>query len=103
MLPIRQLPQGEFKFDDGTILPIRGLSRAEALQLRGLGDDVAAIEILCIRAAANVTEEEATRWHQVAPNADVEALVNEIARLSGLDGATGKADAEPSPSANPTE
>jgi hypothetical protein len=102
MLPIRQLPQGEFTFDDGVKLSIRGLSRAEAIQLRGLGDDVTAIEILCIKAATNVTEEEATAWHSATPNDEVERLVNEIARLSGLDPDEGKDDAEGLHSANLT-
>lgn len=102
-LPIRTLPQGEFRFKDGTILPIRGLSRAEALQLRGLGDDVARLEILCIKAATNVTEEEATAWHSSTPNDEIAELVDEIARLSGFDLGEGKADAEGLHSANLTE
>lgn len=103
MLPIRQLPQGEFRFKDGTVLPIRGLSRAEAIQLRGLEDDVTRLEILCIKAATNVTEEEATAWHSATPNDEVESLVNEIARLSGLDPDEGKDDAEGLQSATLTE
>lgn len=103
MLPIRQLPKGEFRFDDGTVLPIRGLSRAEALQLRALGDDVTAVEILCIRAATGATEEEAMAWHSATPNDEVERLVNEIAGLSGLNPDEGKDDAGLLHSANLTE
>lgn len=103
MLPIRQLPKGEFRFDDETSMPIRGLSRAEALQLRALGDDVTAIEILCIKAATGANDEEAAAWHSATPNDEVERLVNEIARLSGLDPDEGKDDAEGLQSANLTE
>lgn len=103
MLPVRQLPQGEFRFDDGVVMPIRGLSRAEAIQIRELEDDAAAIEILCIKASTGATEEEAKAWHSVTPNSDIERLINEIAKLSGLDVETGKADAEGLHSANLTE
>lgn len=102
-LPIRQLPRGEFMFKDGTLLPIRGLSRAEAIELRGLGDDITRLEILCIKAATNVTEEEAEAWHSATPNDEVEELVNEIAKLSGLDTDEGKEDAEGLHSAKLTE
>ncbi len=103
MLPVRTLPQGEFRFKDGTILPIRGLSRAEALQLRGLGDDVIRLEILSIKAACNVTEDEARAWHSSTPNDEIADLIDEIARLSGFDIDSGKADAEGLHSANLTE
>lgn len=102
-LPIRQLPRGEFMFKDGTLLPIRGLSRAEAIELRGLGDDITRLEILCIKAATGVSEEEAEAWHLATPNNEVEELVNEIAKLSGLDDTEGKDDAEDSHSAKLTE
>ena len=102
MLPIRQLPQGEFRFDEDTVISIRGLSRAEAIQIRGLEDDIIAIEVLCIKAATGVTEEEAKAWHSAAPNDEVERLVNAVAKLSGLDPDEGKADAEGLHSANLT-
>lgn len=102
-LPIRQLPRDEFTFKDGTILPIRGLSRAEALQLRGLGDDVARLEILTIKASCDVTEEEAKAWHDTTPNDEIAELIDKIAVLSGFDMDTGKADAEGLHSANLTE
>lgn len=102
-LPIRQLPRGEFTFRDGTLLPIRGLSRAEAIELRGLGDDIIRLEVLCIKAATNVTEEEAEAWHKATPNDEVEELVNAIAKLSGLDTDEGKDDAGDLHSAKLTE
>lgn len=102
-LPVRQLPRDEFKFRDGTILPIRGLSRAEALQLRTLDGDVAQIEIHTIKAATDTTEEEATAWHSTTPNDEIAELVDAIAKLSGFDLDSGKDDAEGLLSANLTE
>lgn len=102
-LPIVRLAHGEYKLSDGQTMRIRGLSRAEALQLQGLGADVKAVETLCIQAVTGVTEEEAQAWIADTPNQDVEGLVNAIAQLSGLDGKEGKADAEGSHSANMTE
>lgn len=102
-LPIRQLPTGTHTFSDGVSVPIRSLSRAEALQIRALGDDVTAVEIQCIQYATGASAGEAARWHSASPTADVEGLVNAIARLSGLDPDEGKADAEGLHSANTTE
>lgn len=102
-LPIRQLPRDEFTFKDGTKLSIRGLSRAEALQLQGLGNDLPRLEILCIKAATDVSEEEATAWHKATPNDEIADLVDQIARLSGFDVDTGKDDAGGLHSANLTE
>lgn len=100
MLPIRQLPRGEFHFKDGTVLPIRGLSRAEALQLRGLGDDLARLEVLSLVFATGATEEEALAWHSNTPNGEIAEIVDAIAKLSGFDIDLGKAAAEDSPSAS---
>lgn len=102
MLPIRQIPGEEFWFEDGQCLQIRGLSRAEALQLRAHGDDVTAIEIHCLMAGTGCTEEEAVAWHAATSSAEVEALINAIARLSGFDPDEGKAGAEDLPSATTT-
>lgn len=98
-LPIRQLPTEDFTFNDGAVIPIRGLSRAESIQLRELGEDVTAVEVHCIKAATGATEEEAKAWHASAPNDDIEQLINAIARLSGLDNDVGKDDAGALPSA----
>lgn len=102
MLPIRQIPCEDFWFEDGQCVDIRGLSRAEALQLRTLGEDVTAIEIHCLVAGTGCTKEEAEAWHAATSSAEVEALINAIARLSGFDPDEGKAVAEDLPSANTT-
>lgn len=102
-LPIRQLPSEEYTFPDGVKMTIRGLSRAESIQLRGLSDDVLRLEILCIKAATGVTEEEAEAWHKATPNDEVKGVINAIAELSGLNEDTGKDDAEGLHSANLTE
>lgn len=102
-LPIRQLPRDEFTFKDGVVLPIRSLSRAEALELRGLSDDVTRLEILTIKAACDVTEEEASQWHKTTPNNEIADLIDKIAVLSGFDVDSGKDDAEGLHSAKLTE
>lgn len=103
MLPIRQLRRAEFDLGDGVIIEYRELSRAEALQLRGLSDDVALLEIRCIATATGTTEDEARAWHEATPQKEVENFVNAIAELSGLNGDSGKDDAGNSHSANLTE
>lgn len=102
-LPIRQLPRDEYTFQDGTKLPIRGLSRAEALHLRTLNGDVTEIEVHTIKAATDVSEDEARAWHTTTPNDEIAELVDKIAGLSGFDVDSGKADAEGLLSANLTE
>lgn len=94
MLPIRQLPREDFFFADGVTLSIRGLSRAEAIQTRSFGDDVIQIEVFCIASAAGTTEDEARAWHATTSQAEVEALVNAIIKLSGLNPDSGKVGAE---------
>lgn len=101
-LPIRTLPRDEFTFKDGTKLPIRGLSRAEALHLRTLDGDVTEIEVHTIKAATDTTEDEARAWHSTTPNEEIAELVDAIAGLSGFDVDTGKDDAEGLLSANLT-
>ncbi len=86
----------------GGTLSIRGLSRAETIQVRTLSPDVAAIEKLSIRYATDSTESEIDAWYATARNDDVEMLVDAIATLSGLNDTVGKVDAEVSHSANGT-
>jgi hypothetical protein len=83
-------------------LEIRGLSRAEAIQVRLLINDPVALEIASIVFATGETKEAVTAWHGTARNDDVEFLVDSIARLSGLSEPEGKDDAEGSLSAKST-
>ena len=101
-LPILSCPREKFELPTGEHVEIRGLSRAETLQIRALGTDVEAVEKACLRFALDATEADVGEWYATAPQAVVEDLVNAIARLSGLDPDEGKADAGASPSANGT-
>lgn len=102
-LPIIQLPSEDFVFSNGETIRIRGLSRAEAIQVASLIGDIAELERKAISCATQVSEAEVTTWHSSTPQADVENLVNAISRISGLDISVGKADAEDLPSAKLTE
>lgn len=101
-LPIYACPRGEVTLPDGQVVAIRGLSRAEALMVRALGEDVGAVEKLCIRLGVGGTPEEVDDWYEATSQDVVELIVNAIARLSGLDPDQGKAGAEPSRSGTPT-
>lgn len=102
-LTISKPPTGTANLPSGLTVSIRGLTRAEAVQLRTMRDDPSAIEIHCIRYACGLSEDEATEWWTESRQDDVEELVNEISRLSGLDEKTGKADAEGLHSAKSTQ
>lgn len=102
-LVIRQVPRGIHTFPDGTVQAIRGLTRAEAIQLREIQDDVRATEKLAIQLATDSTPEEVEAWYAKAPQQDAEKLVDTIAELSGLNPDVGKEGAEASLSAKLTE
>lgn len=102
MLPIVELPREKFELPGGEFVEVRGMSRAEALQVRAVSPDVAAVERLCLGFALDASPEEVEDWYATAPSNVVEEIVNLVARLSGLDGDAGKDDAENSPSATPT-
>ena len=78
----------------GTAVPIRSLSRAEALELRTLADQPDADrlgEILLISRGSGVSEDEAAAWWDASDAGDVQALVGAIAALSRLGGPDGTA------------
>lgn len=102
-LPISVCPHEKITLPGGGVVEIRGLSRAEAIQVRLLIKDPVALEITTISASTGEPMEAVTAWHATARNDDVEYLVDSIARLSGLSEPVGKADAEGSPSAPSTE
>lgn len=102
-LAISVCPRDTVTLPGGGTQEIRGLSRAEAIQIRGLIEDVTTLEIRCIQYATGETEEVATAWHNSARNDDVEFLIDAIARLSGLAIEDGKKDGEGLPSEISTE
>lgn len=101
-LPILSCPREKFELPTGEHFELRGLSRAEALQVRAASPDVEAVEKLCLQFALDATAEDVEQFYAAAPSAVVEDLVNSVARLSGLDADEGKDGAENSPSATPT-
>ena len=101
-LPVLQVPRDKFELPTGEFVEVRGLSRAEALQVRAVSPDVEAVEKLCLGFALDVSPEDVDEWYATAPSSVVEDLVNVVARLSGLDGDAGKADADLSRSAPQT-
>lgn len=101
-LPISVCPRETITLPGGGELEIRGLSRGEAIQMRGLMANPQAVEIASIRYATGETEAAVTAWCQEARNDDVEFLVDAIARLSGLSADVGKDDAGDSLSAKST-
>ncbi len=95
-LPVCVCPTGVETLPDGQVVTIRGLSRAEAIQVRGASPNVEAMEKLVLGAGLDVSPQEVDLWYVTAPANVAEQLVNGIARLSGLDGEAGPKDAEPS-------
>ena len=78
----------------GTAVPIRSLSRAEALELRTLADQPDADrlgEVLLISRSTGVSEDEAAAWWDASDAGDVQVLVSAIAALSRLGGPDGTA------------
>lgn len=78
----------------GVDVPIRSLTRAEALELRALaGEDGADRlgEVMLISRGTGVPEDEAAAWWDASDAGDVQELVGAIARLSRLTGGDGRA------------
>lgn len=100
MLPaIGVCPRGTATLPSGESVEVRGLSRAEALQVQQASPDVRKVEILVIMAGCDVDEPSATSYWTATRQDDVEELVNAISKLSGLSEDEGKAAAVDSPSA----
>lgn len=102
-LPVVACPTGEAVLPDGQTVAIRGLTRAEALRIReAMEDGIDVVEQMTIAAATGTEITEVDAWYATAPQDAVEALVNAIAKLSGLDGEQGKDEGGASPSVNGT-
>src|SRR5688572_30491197 len=66
---------------------VRALSRAEALEVQGLGGDVAAIErkILALGMVdPPLTDAEVGEWYAAAPAGELEPVCQAIVAMSGL-------------------
>jgi hypothetical protein len=79
--------------DLGTV-KVRPLTRAEALELRGVELDVAQMEQRLLSLAMvepTMTEAQVARWQAVSPAGQLEPVSNAIIRLSGMEKAAQRA------------
>lgn len=81
-----RLPEGDVDLPGVGVVRVRGLSRAEAMTVRGL-DDPAETErrVLALGMVdPTVTVAEAEQWQKSATHAELETVTERIAQLSGL-------------------
>jgi hypothetical protein len=104
-LPIVQCPSESFTLPDGTLITIRGMSRAEVLAIQvamaNIEDESERAvqgEKLALAKVFDVTVEEAEAWMATVPNGVSNDISKVISRLSGLDPDLGKDVAGGSPS-----
>lgn len=84
-LPQVTVQRSEVELPEGMV-PVRGLNRAEVIEMAKLEGDIAAMEITLLKYGTESSQEEVEAWYHTAANDAVIKLVNEIGRLSGLDG-----------------
>lgn len=82
-LPKIALPKDEVDLD-GTKVPVRGLSRAEVLEMGTYGEDISKAETIALMYGCGVTEEEAQQWREDTPADAVGLVLDRIVELSGL-------------------
>lgn len=91
----RSLPQQDVKLGDGTVVRVRGLSRAEVLRFKDLTGDQGALEAACLSAGMldpHLPPERVGELLAVLTNDDVDRLLEAIRDLSGLREGQAKAD-----------
>jgi hypothetical protein len=87
-LPVRPLATDTVTIDDVEI-PIRALSRAEAVHLKTFRDgtetgDVDGAEVYLLVTSVGVSEDEAKAWRENTDSGTVQAVLERILRLSNL-------------------
>lgn len=82
-LPEIKIPTDIVRIGDDDV-PVRGLTRAEAVRIQALGPDVEAMEILMLACGTDTSEAEVRAWIEATPAGTVEPLSDAIVRLSGL-------------------
>ena len=82
-LPVGQLKRSTYSFD-GNDIPIRSLSRAEALHIKEIADDLEASEVWILQCGTDSTPEEVAAFRNSQPAQGVDDLVEAIAVLSGI-------------------
>lgn len=88
-LPRTQFNKKTVQLSGGEV-EVRGLSRSEALSMADYGEDVAGLEKALIAASTDESRDEVEAWYDKASSDDVQAIVDAVLALSGLDGALGK-------------
>ena len=83
-----RLPRAEFETPAGTLL-LRGLSRAEIMSLRKVGQsgDVDEVDKRMLRLGVvepALTDADVKTWREAWPAAEIDAVVSKIAELSGM-------------------
>lgn len=102
-LPIKALPTDTVEIE-GTEVPIRSLSRAEALHFSTafaegpLEERVAEAEVYLLVHGAGVDEEEARAWRQNTDTDTAGLLIDGILALSGMTPNRGEKTDDPKPS-----
>lgn len=86
-----RLPESEVKLDIGTIR-VRGLSRAEALALKGMEPEEIEVRALAMGMMdPELTVDDVRVWQSVALADEVKAVLDAIYELSGLREGSAKA------------
>lgn len=82
-----RLPEREVELPGVGTVRVRGLSRAEAMQVRGLRDDLAAAEQLLVVLGLvdpALSADDVAAWYASAPAGEIDLLVGPIQELSAL-------------------
>lgn len=84
-LPTVALPTGTVEIDGDTV-PVRGLSRGEAMAMAKNVEDAAESEIALISHGLDTALADVREWYGGAPSHVVQKIVAKVMELSGLDG-----------------
>ena len=92
-LPVVALPHATVEVG-GQEVKVRGLARAEAMQLARYQGDPDAAEDYVLSCGVDVPVEEVHAWRLSTPSDVVDVLLDTVLELSGLTGAAQKSDRE---------
>jgi hypothetical protein len=93
-LPTVSLPRETVTFEDGSTVEVRGLSRAEVLELATYENRQVEGEALALSWATGLSLDEVRKWHAATPFHVVQQLADVIERLSKTDADAGKGSSE---------
>jgi len=81
----------------GTKIEVRSLSRAEQLKLTQYENDLDTAETVMIAMTTGFSEDEVRTWREETPGDVVNDLIEQIARISGVNRGTAKSGGESVP------